>query len=380
MARNIIRVTKEQQEAAGFSSPEEFSQAQTDFENQPNLPVPQPPTSVDQINQVGEFQLPRVSPVTPDLSEVRGRQGFFESQISSEEERAKSAQAQADEIRGARAEDTQPFLQRLLGGTKPSEARSEALEETGIGISDFFNTQKAGLAEIGKLDEEFNKNIALRDEQIARIEENRGGALRPFVDAEVARVEKNAAIKLNQISANIKGKSAVMEAQQGNFELAKSLAHQAANDATADLQFASSQFRTVWDLNKDVLENLDKEYVDAYKGAMDASEKRYQEAREDKNQVGELMINNPEAGITMNDSLTSARQKIVATGGVSTADEQKEAKNFLSDAASFVEKLESGKISWGAAFDSLKTQYPTASNALIDNTLNKTKRFEFTVE
>jgi len=54
------------------------------------------------------------------------------------------------------------------------------------------------------------------------------------------------------------------------------------------------------------------------------------------------------------------------SGGSGSDGDDKEIKSFREDAAKLIADLDAKKISWGTAFDSLKAQYPNASNELID--------------
>lgn len=60
-----------------------------------------------------------------------------------------------------------------------------------------------------------------------------------------------------------------------------------------------------------------------------------------------------------------------ASGSGGNDDEEKEVKSFQSDASDLVIKLSRNEVSWGAAYNSLKAKYPSASSELIDSTLNK---------
>jgi hypothetical protein len=55
--------------------------------------------------------------------------------------------------------------------------------------------------------------------------------------------------------------------------------------------------------------------------------------------------------------------------------ESKQIASFQADASTYVEKLGSGEISWGTAFNAIKAKYPQASNELIDATLGKERYY-----
>lgn len=60
-----------------------------------------------------------------------------------------------------------------------------------------------------------------------------------------------------------------------------------------------------------------------------------------------------------------------AKKGSGTSSEDKEIKAFQNDAATYIEKLGSGEMEWGTAWNIMRAKYPQASNELIDQMLNK---------
>lgn len=67
--------------------------------------------------------------------------------------------------------------------------------------------------------------------------------------------------------------------------------------------------------------------------------------------------------VVKNQMIQAALKK--ASSG-SRSSEESEISKFRNDAADMILKLDSGTVSWGAAWDSLRAQYPSASNETID--------------
>jgi len=67
-----------------------------------------------------------------------------------------------------------------------------------------------------------------------------------------------------------------------------------------------------------------------------------------------------------NQMIAEQLRKAKGSGG---STEDKEIAKFRADAADYINKLDSGKITWGAAWDSLRVLYPSASPELLDATL-----------
>jgi hypothetical protein len=85
----------------------------------------------------------------------------------------------------------------------------------------------------------------------------------------------------------------------------------------------------------------------------------------------DVIMQNPDGSLMVKQIALGASE----TSSSASNSEEKEIKSFQSDAADFIVKLESKEIGWGAAFNALKAKYPSASNELIDQTLNKTQYY-----
>lgn len=274
------------------------------------LPQATPPESADQVNSLPNFKLPSISPTTPNTGNVGGLVAYYNKLYEVEEKRQTDYQAQIDAQRQKQEKETKPFLSFLKKAQSPSEVREDAMEETGIVAKEYFASQKARLAEVDTLNKEYNALIAVKDK--AKAEASGRNASQSFINNQLAQIDRNAAPELNRMSANINSKAALIQAEQGLFREAQSFVDQAVQDATADLKFNYDLFNTFYDTNQNIIDKLDVKYQNSLKESKAAAETAWKTAVDEKTEVGKLLVDNPQANISINDTLDEAYAKISA--------------------------------------------------------------------
>lgn len=279
------------------------------------LGTPQPPTDTSKIVQTKDVTLPNKTEETPNTSDVSGLVSYYGKKFEVEQQKQDDYQKQIETARAAQEKQTKPFLDKILGSESPEEARTKAKQETGINAKEYFAEQKSKLAEIETLNTEYNSLVKERDTQIANLQGQGRGIPLDLLDNQRAQIERNAAPRLNALSANIKSKAALVEAEQGRFNEAEKYINQAVSDSTADLKYNMDLFREFYDNNQDTINSLETKYKNALKEGMSAAEDAYKTAFNEKTAVGKLMIDNPQAGVSIIDSLSTAYQKITLSGG-----------------------------------------------------------------
>jgi tetratricopeptide (TPR) repeat protein len=242
------------------------------------------PTTTSDVVQTSKVNIPTTTPPSGNITNAfatAAKNGKFYEVVSQQSaDDAAALQKQIDAVPNSDTGKAQTsFLQKILGSKTPGEVRSETLDEIGINPKQYFANQQAALEEIKALSTDYNASVARRDKQIATIEDNSVGGWGDYVSEEVARVTRNAAIDLNQKSANINTKTAIMESERGNFKEAMDFVNQAVDDATADLKYNVDMFNTFYNVNKDAIDRLDGKYKDAIKNARDYAEQSYIEKR-----------------------------------------------------------------------------------------------------
>ena len=256
-----------------------------------------PPSSATEIKPIASFNLPDIRPTVPDISGISGLTAFYGKQFELAQKQQEDYQKQSLEQQKIQSEQTKPFLERVLGGKSPSEARGEARSETGVSPADYFVQQRAGLAEIEKLNEEYNAIVEAKENKKAKF--TGPGVTEGFVERADTAIEKEYAPKLNRLAANIKVKAAIFAAKQDNFKEAQTYVDQAVQDATADLKFNYDMFQTFYDINQDRIDKLDTKYSSAIKSGIEAAEKAYTVAYKEAEKKGELLIEGAKAGVDL---------------------------------------------------------------------------------
>lgn len=72
---------------------------------------------------------------------------------------------------------------------------------------------------------------------------------------------------------------------------------------------------------------------------------------------------------TVKNQMIQAALKKSSGGSSSSSNEEKQITKFRNDAADMILKLDTGEVTWGAAWDNLKTIYPDVSNDTLDGIL-----------
>ncbi len=267
------------------------------------------PTTTNQVTSVPGFETPNITPTSGDISGATASNAGADKYLAEYQGIVEKQQADALKREELRTKTTQSLFDKYIkGSVSPLQARQEAQTSTGIIPAEYFADQKARIAEIDRLSQDYNAVVMSRDQQIAGARDAFGS--NNFIDNRVAQINRNAAPKLLAMSANINARTATMQALQGNFREAQSFVNQAVQDATADLKYRFDMFSATYDMNRDLWGRLDNVYGDAMKSSIEIARTKYEEARKDKTAIGNLMIENPQAGILITDTLDEALSKV----------------------------------------------------------------------
>lgn len=358
------------------------------------LPTTTAPTSTSNITTgITAPQTPTVKYPTGSISSATaataGADSYYNTLSLQQQQLAADAKAQMEALQKQSTEQAAPFLSKLLGAKSPEQVRSETQLQTGINPTEYFADEKSRIAEIGTLSTEYNNLVAARDQQIASLTGQGRGIPIDFLNNQAAQIEKNAAPRLNALSANINAKTAVMQAMRGLFQEAQTYVNQAVEDATANTRFNLDMYKTFYDLNKDSIDKLDDKYKTALSNSIDAATAAHTENVANKTLIGKLMIDNPQAGITMTDTLEQAYTKAGLKPGTSLDDKYKQAQidnirseianrgkdggsnattgfgsskvesDVRGDAVSLLDEVKAGTMTLDEAYKKLRTLYST---------------------
>lgn len=269
------------------------------------------PFDITSIAPTAAVKTAQSNPQTPGLNGIDGMMAYYDSLFKTSKSKADNLKAQEDAQRALQTSQTKPYLDKLMGSQSPDQVRQAATAQTGIDPTQYFAQEKAQIAEIGSLNERYNGLVAARDGQIATTQDK--FASTNFISNQIAQINRNAAPELNRLSADINAKAAVLQASQGMFAEAQKFVNQAVDAATADLKYNFDMYNEFYNQNQDIIDKLDTKYQTAYKDAMGAAEKEYSYAQDQKTKVANLMLDNPQASISISDSLDQALEKIQKT-------------------------------------------------------------------
>lgn len=281
----------------------------------PVVPATVPPTNVADINQIKSAtytnnNLPTFNPITGDISNavasVNSTQAKIDATIQANQD-ALAAKQEADKLQATKDQASQGILSYLSSQPTVEQTRVNAYQQTGINPGQYFADQRAGIAKINSLAQDYNATVAARDAQIAATQDKMGSM--NFINNQVAQINRNAAPLLNQKSANINAEAAALQAQQGNFAEAQNFVNQAVADATATKKDVVDSYNAFASIYQDSIDRLNKVYQSALDSASAQAKAEYDQAQADKKSVGAMIIASPGAGITINDTLDEAYAK-----------------------------------------------------------------------
>lgn len=286
----------------------------------PNTPQGTPlqpttaPTSAANVTLASPVTIPSTTSTTVDTNGVNGMVSYYTSLFNTANQKANDALTAENTAKEQQAQQTQPFLSKIMSSLSPSQVQDQAQTTTGIDPASYFADEKAQIAQIDTLNQQYNTMVANRDQQIADLTGQGRGIPVDLLNNQAAQITKNAAPALNALSADINSKSATLQASQGLFTEAQNYVQKAVDASTADLQYNVQMYTTFYNQNQSIIDNLDSTYQNALKDATTDAQTALTTAQNDKTAVGALMIN-PDylgAGITLNDTLEQAQTKAAA--------------------------------------------------------------------
>lgn len=267
-----------------------------------------PPSSADQLNPIGNFNLP--SSVTPGIGGINDASASI---AGSKTNLDVLAQQRADQITAEKSKTAQPetqsLLDRLIHGKTPEQVAQDAFAQTGINPASYFAEQKAKIAEIESLNVKYNETEAAMNGEINKSTDSM--ATTGYISREQAAITRRYAPTLNMMSANINAKTATLKAMEGNFAEAENFVQKAVQNATATQEYNYNVYKTFQSANQDAFDQLDAPYKEAYSSALKIAESQLTQAKTDKNNIAKMMID-PDtagAGINITDSYETALQK-----------------------------------------------------------------------
>lgn len=214
-------------------------------------------------------------------------------------------QVEAEETRGG-------LFKQITGLIKGRKSASEirAEEEGKQGVSDIQAEINVLSPEIAALNKELKQ---LGADELAQTEslfgQDRGIPL-AILNRREAKIQRQFAIRKMGVAADLSEKVALFEALNGRMSNAQTAVTNAVNAYTFDVQQELNDYTTLYDLNRDIIDDLDQDQKDALDAKRTALENELNERKDTLNKVGQLKIENPKAGILMTDSYEDALKKV----------------------------------------------------------------------
>jgi len=209
-------------------------------------------------------------------------------------------------------EDSKGIIQKYLDKRKSSEAILAEQQEK-WGLSESFQQIK----DITALTLPLQQQIA--DITIQETAEIDRASQMGMSEGWLRRKETEIHNKYNKLKAPIATQLNAYAAQaqtlQGNLGMANQFANQAVQAATYDQEFEYNTIKAFMDLNNDFLQSLKADQRFYFTNALDIAKSNFDLARSDKSSVMNLMLQYPNAGITINDTIDSATSKASGWAG-----------------------------------------------------------------
>lgn len=278
------------------------------------------------------------------------------------------------------------FYRSLLDSLRPSREENNVSSQQQALDAELRNTNQG--------QDEMNRNI--KDQPIAL----------PFITGQQNAVEERYALRRGDIGnrqQTLQAKLANLQARrQSAMDVAKvglnyaqdqegraeRSARQRYEDQLNNSRYSDSQSQQRYQNSTNESRYRDQQTQQQYENTINANQyldKKTQQAID--NAMERAKFNKPTGGKSTRVStqvidangkkllINTQTGAVISDLGASSGSESKDIQAFTNDASGYVEKLGSNTVSWGTAFNSLKTKYPQASNELIDQTLGKDRYY-----
>jgi hypothetical protein len=273
-----------------------------------------PPPKVEESSEGGDNGALRIpkdkDKSTSNISNAKSRTDFWQKYFDDLEAERKETKEELDKQREEFENKQESWLDKLTGRKTQEEKLESEYEELGVDKAEYLKERKADIAEMESLYDSYNAKMKERDMAVAGVEGV--GMPQDWIDDRKVVINNKYNAELNAMAAGINSKAAIMEAKQGNFNEARSLANEAVDAYVSDLRFEYSRYDEFVDMNMDLLESMGSEYKEFVQQQREAILQKLTIEEQEKTSVMQLMQDaKGQAGITIDDTLKEANQKYV---------------------------------------------------------------------
>lgn len=198
---------------------------------------------------------------------------------------------------------------------RPSESNLREQGLAGLGVNEKI-AQASGLTtEINNLRDELAKLEAEGSAAVASIEGQGRGIPLGILALQKDKIERQYAARKSAVSAMLAAKSANQSAIQGDIALARSFVNDGIQAKLNDFNQKINDFRDLYTFNKDIIDSLTTEQKNALNAEYKLLQDQATEQQNNLTKIGQLMIDNPRAGVTFEDTFETAIEKVKRAGG-----------------------------------------------------------------
>jgi hypothetical protein len=253
------------------------------------------PLSAEQIKPQSQLQINELSGEKPELSlafsDIAGMKtgnDIMAKKIVEDQKRLEASQKESTSL-----------WDKLAGSKTSAEVASDTASQLGYDPAQYLAQRQTDIAEMESLQKQYQDMIGMSDNERLNIENNPSFS-KEFANKEWTYAEKKWNSRLNTLAGAINTKASIMKLKDENYTQATQYIQQAVNNYTADLKTQYDQYDKFRQDNKDLFNELGDDYVKVYDTAERFALQEYQDKRNEKTQIGNLMAEYPDAPWTAN--------------------------------------------------------------------------------
>lgn len=333
-----------------------------------------PTLLIDNTSNSANWQIPETKIPEPDTSTTNGVVAKMKEEIANNDAAQKKIDEEIAKLTTEGEANKKSWLSMISGENKIDVAakRAELEKQYGVESVEYLAKRKTELAEVEALQNSYNTAVAARDLSLSAEQDRM--ATQGIITSRMTRMERDANIRLNQMSANINTKLGIMEMEKGNFTEAQSLISQGVDDYTAQYKWEYEVTKDFMDTNYNIIKGLKQDQKDVLNNTLELKKSQWELQLNQTNAVGELMLKYSNAGIKISDSLEEATRKASLVAPLSTETSKAiiiDANSNLNELLSYVQAHQSE--GWANVAQQLKGKgVPIQTGSLADVALNTT--------
>lgn len=187
-------------------------------------------------------------------------------------------------------------------------------ERKRLEVPEALDAQRASIEEMRGIRQQITELENQKAEALATSEGRQ--APMGFIRGEQERIQEQFNRREATLSKRLQAENAHLQAMQGQVSQARSLINDVVNAATYDTEMELKRIQSFREVNEQEISELDQDIQRQLQESQQYWQTQLETERQEKQQVMELMINTPRAGINVDDTLEEAAEKARAAGAV----------------------------------------------------------------